>query len=97
MRLLLAMILLGAPAAAQQAPPHAGGPQPGQTQGQDAGPSPRPQDPRDASPQARNRGSDGSAAGLTAPGATGITPQGMMGSSTAGGPNSETPTGPRGR
>ncbi len=65
-------------------PPEAGGPQPGRaaTIGRDAGPAPHP--PRTASPQAVNRGTDGSAVGLAQPGASGTTPQGMMGSSTAG-------------
>jgi len=74
-------------------PPAAGGPQAG-ADGiieRDAGPANHP--PRTDSPQAVNRGTDGSAAGLEAPGATGITPQGMVGSATAGAREPSAPMG----
>lgn len=73
--------------------PQAGGPQPnpGATVSRDAGPANQP--PRTDSPQAVNRGTDGSAAGLTAPGATGTTPQGMEGDATAGARNPNAPVG----
>ncbi|HYF07750.1 MAG TPA: hypothetical protein VD970_09015 [Acetobacteraceae bacterium] len=66
------------------APPD-GGPPPERTGaiGPDAGPAQHP--PRSDSPQAVNRGTDGSAVGLdTDRNATGTTPQGMLGSATAG-------------
>jgi len=74
-------------------PPSAGGPQAG-ADGiveRDAGPANHP--PRTDSPQAVNRGTDGSAAGLEAPGATGITPQGMVGSATSGAREPSAPLG----
>ncbi len=79
--------LLGCAAALAQtaAPQSQGGPAPERAAatGADAGPASHP--PRTDSPQAVNRGTDGSAAGLDAdPNATGITPQGMIGSATAG-------------
>lgn len=74
-------------------PPVEGGPQPrpGQSAPADAGPA--HQAPQTDSPQAVNRGTDGSAAGLTEPGATGVTPQGMIGSATAGARNPDAPMG----
>lgn len=92
---LLSLMLLWPALALAQAPTPAveGGPQPrpGQAAAADAGPANQP--PRTDSPQAVNRGTDGSAAGLTEPGATGITPQGMIGSATAGARNPDAPMG----
>ena len=84
-RLLLASLLLPGLALAQPvAPPQAGGPPAGRVDaiGRDAGPAQHP--PRTDSPQAINRGTDGSAVGLNEPAATGTTPQGFLGESTAG-------------
>ena len=90
---LLAALLFGATVADAQpvTPPRHGGPQPGQVDavGRDAGPALQP--PRTDSPHAVNRGTDGSAAGLNAPGATGTTPQGMLGGATAGAREAPTP------
>lgn len=74
-------------------PPVAGGPQPGAdgVVERDAGPANHP--PMTEGQQAVNRGTDGSATGLQAPGATGITPQGMVGSATAGARNPSAPLG----
>lgn len=82
--MLAAALLLAAPALAQQQlSPAEGGPQPGQAQsGPSAGPARQP--PQDDTPQTRSRGSDGSVAGLTEPGATGASPQGMLGNTTTG-------------
>jgi len=83
--LSLAVAMAGVAVAQPTAPPSAGGPAPGRVPaiGRDAGPAPHP--PRTDSPQAVNRGTDGSAAGLDAdPNATGTSPQGMLGQSTAG-------------
>lgn len=83
--LLPVFLLTGTLAAAQTVTPHQqGGPQPGREDsvGRDAGPANHP--PRTISPDAVNRGTDGSATGLDQPGATGTTPQGMLGRSTAG-------------
>lgn len=90
---LLPVLLLTSTLATAQTvtPPQHGGPQPGRedTVGRDAGPANQP--PRTASPQAVNRGTDGSAAGLEAPNATGTTPQGMEGHATAGAREPQTP------
>lgn len=90
---LLPVLLLSAGIAAAQTvtPPHQGGPQPGRedTVGRDAGPANHP--PRTVSPDAVNRGTDGSAAGLSEPNATGITPQGNEGHATAGARAPQTP------
>ncbi len=74
-----------------QPAPEAGGRQPGQPGARDVGPATQP--PQTESPQAINRGTDGSAAGQQLPGATGVTPQGMMGTSTAGARNPDAPVG----
>jgi hypothetical protein len=84
-RTFLLLPLFAAPALAQQvAPPAAGGPPAGRVEGigRDAGPANHP--PLTDTPDAVNRGTDGSATGLQAPAATGTTPQGFLGSSTAG-------------
>ena len=93
MRRLLPLLLLAPGLAWAQTPPSAGGPQPrpGLPAPADAGPAQQP--PRTDSPQAVNRGTDGSAAGLTQPGATGATPQGMVGSATAGARDPNAPLG----
>lgn len=93
-RLLLALLLWPALALAQTpTPPVEGGPQPrpGVATPVDAGPANHP--PRTDSPDAVNRGTDGSAVGLTAPGATGTTPQGHEGDATAGERNPYAPIG----
>jgi len=93
-RLLPLMLLWPALAIAQvPTPPVEGGPQPrpDRPTAADAGPADQP--PQTDSPQAVNRGTDGSAAGLTEPGATGTTPQGMIGSATAGARNPDAPMG----
>ena len=90
-----AMLLAFAAALAQTAAPQTqGGPAPERAPaiGEDSGPAAQP--PRSDSPQAINRGTDGSATGLdTGPNATGITPQGVMGSATAGARDPSTPIG----
>jgi hypothetical protein len=94
LRLAVALLLLPALAAAQQVtPPVAGGPPPGRAAsiGADAGPA--DQRPQTDSPQAVNRGTDGSATGLQAPAATGTTPQGFLGESTAGAREPQAPVG----
>lgn len=95
MRRLLPLLLLwpGLALAQLPTPPVEGGPQPrpGVPTPTDAGPA--PQAPQTDSPQAVNRGTDGSAAGLTEPGATGITPQGMKGEATAGAREPDAPLG----
>lgn len=91
-RLILAGLLLPGLALAQPvAPPQAGGPPPGRVEeiGRDAGPARQP--PTTDSPQAVNRGTDGSAVGLNEPAATGTTPQGFLGESTAGAREPSTP------
>jgi hypothetical protein len=90
---LLPLLLLVPGLAWAQTPPSKGDPQPrlGVAAPADAGPANQP--PRTASPQAVNRGTDGSAAGLTQPGATGATPQGMVGSATAGAREPNAPLG----
>ncbi len=93
-RLLLFLLLWPSLALAQAPTPATeGGPQPrpGVATPSDAGPA--DQAPRTDSPQAVNRGTDGSAAGLTEPGATGATPQGMVGSATAGARDPDAPLG----
>jgi hypothetical protein len=85
LRLALVVLLLPAMAAAQPVtPPAAGGPPPGRAAsiGPDAGPA--DQRPQTDSPQAVNRGTDGSAVGLEEPASTGTTPQGFLGDATAG-------------
>lgn len=94
MRLLPLLLLWPGLALAQlPTPPAEGGPQPrpGQAAPADAGPANHP--PRTDSPDAVHRGTDGSAAGLTAPGASGTTPQGMDGDATAGARNPQAPLG----
>lgn len=84
-RLILAALFIPGLALAQPvAPPQAGGPPPGRVEeiGRDAGPAQHP--PHTDSPQAVNRGTDGSAVGLDQPSGTGTTPQGFLGGSTAG-------------
>jgi hypothetical protein len=91
-RLLLAALLLPGLALAQPvAPPQAGGPPPGRVEeiGRDAGPAQQP--PRTDSPQAVNRGTDGSAVGRDQPAGTGTTPQGFLGESTSGAREPATP------
>lgn len=91
-RLLLAAILVPGLALAQPvAPPQAGGPPAGRVEeiGRDAGPALHP--PRTDSPQAVNRGTDGSAVGRDQPAGTGTTPQGFLGESTAGAREPATP------
>jgi len=85
LRPFLLLMLLGSVAQAQTVTPQAqGGPASDRVQaiGRDAGPANQP--PHTDGPQAVNRGTDGSAAGLEAPAATGTTPQGMLGEATAG-------------
>jgi hypothetical protein len=77
--------------AQQPTPPQAGGPPHASGIGADAGPANQP--PRSDSPQAVNRGTDGSAVGLTEPASTGTTPQGFLGQSTAGSRDPNRPTG----
>jgi hypothetical protein len=92
---LLPLLFLWPTLALAQAPtpPVEGGPQPrpGQVTPHDAGPANHP--PRTDSPDAVHRGTDGSATGLTAPGASGVTPQGMDGDATAGARNPQAPLG----
>jgi|GEM_PF-2499849 len=93
---LSAIILLCLPGIALAQPvtaPDAGGPPEGRsaTVGRDAGPAAHA--PRTDSPDAVNRGTDGSAAGLQAPAATGTTPQGFLGESTAGARQPQAPVG----
>jgi hypothetical protein len=93
-RLAAALLLLPAIAMAQQVtPPSAGGPPAGAASevGPDAGPARQP--PSTDSPQAVNRGTDGSAVGLQAPAATGTTPQGFLFDSTAGAREPNRPVG----
>jgi len=93
-RLILAGLFLPGLAFAQPvAPPQAGGPPPGRVEeiGRDAGPA--QQAPTTDSPQAVNRGTDGSAVGLNEPAATGTTPQGFLGESTAGAREPSVPPG----
>jgi len=88
----LLFLLWAMPALAQPvAPPAEGGPPPGRadTIGRDAGPARQP--PRTDSPDAVNRGTDGSAVGREEPASTGTTPQGFLGESTAGGRDPATP------
>lgn len=90
--LLPALLLTASVAVAQTVtPPQHGGPQPGREDsvGRDAGPANHP--PRTVSPDAVNRGTDGSATGLDQPNATGITPQGNEGHATAGAREPQTP------
>jgi hypothetical protein len=94
LRLALAALLLPALAAAQPVtPPEAGGPPAGRAAaiGADAGPA--DQRPQTDSPQAVNRGTDGSAVGLVGPASTGTTPQGFLGRSTAGAREPDRPIG----
>lgn len=95
MKRLLPLLLLWPCLALAQAPtpPSEGGPQPraGQPTPRDAGPANHP--PSTDSPDAVNRGTDGSATGLREPGATGITPQGIAGSATAGDRDPQAPLG----
>ena len=94
LRLAVAVLLMPALAWAQQVtPPQAGGPPPGRAAaiGADAGPA--DQAPRTDSPQAVNRGTDGSAVGLTEPASTGTTPQGFLGEATAGAREPDRPVG----
>ena len=93
-RSLLILILWPALALAQVPTPAVEGgpvPSPGAPAPHDAGPANHP--PRTDSPDAVNRGTDGSATGLRGPGATGVTPQGMEGSATAGARNPQAPLG----
>ena len=93
-RLLPLLLLWPSLALAQTpTPPAEGGPQPrpGVVTPADAGPA--RQVPTTDSPQAVHRGTDGSSAGLTEPGATGSTPQGMDGEATAGARNPNAPLG----
>lgn len=100
--LLVAACLLSAPAGAIDPPttygpaatPQAAPPLPAggrAAAGADAGPAAHA--PGDAGPQTQSRGTDGSTAGLTAPGATGASPQGMMSDATAGSQNPNLPVG----
>jgi hypothetical protein len=93
---VLSALVIAVPAlvvAQQVTPPQEGGPPAGRvaTIGRDAGPADQP--PRTDSPDAVNRGTDGSAVGREEPASTGTTPQGFLGTSTAGARDPDAPIG----
>jgi hypothetical protein len=93
---LLSALVIAVPAlvlAQQVTPPEEGGPPAGRVAsiGRDAGPA--DQSPRTDSPDAVNRGTDGSVVGQEEAASTGTTPQGFLGTSTAGAPDPDAPVG----